>query len=260
MEVEETSLLLLRPRPPPPLFNPLARLAATSSTPMTFIASRRLALLPLLFLLLFLSSFPADTVSAATSIARPKHHVNWRTFLKQTAPNSLLRGAQLTDLTALLQISASEGGQLAYTTSEASGNEAVRYTHMMVDASMQMVAARMQEDITSLHEYTFSSIRVCGLAIPLPACCEQVHRSSSRHLPDCCCDPPLLRDTTIFHSRLTSLSSVSHCVPRPPRHPRSPSPLTPLLPILTHPLPHAPLRFSSHSVQSSRTKGRRDIR
>ena len=113
-------------------------------------------------------------------------------------------------------------------------------THMMVAALMQMVAARTQEDITSLHEYTFSSIRVCGLAIPLPACCEQVHRSSSRHLPDCCCDPPLLRDTTIFHSRLTSLSSVSHCVPRPPRHPRSPSPLTPLLPILTHPLPHAP--------------------
>ena len=97
-----------------------------SSTAMVFLASRRLALLPLLFFLLLLSSCIAGTVSAANSIARPKHHDHLRTFLKQPAPNSLLRGAQLTDLTALLQTSASEG--LAYTTLEASGNEAVR-TH-----------------------------------------------------------------------------------------------------------------------------------
>ena len=99
-----------------------------SPTPMVPLASLPSPLLPLLFLLFFLTSCPADTVHARRRApnAPPQRHVNWRTFLKRPAPHSLLRG-QLTDWTSLLQLSTSEGeGQLAYTTTEASGNEAVR--------------------------------------------------------------------------------------------------------------------------------------
>ena len=72
---------------------------------------------------------PVGTTRSRRARRSPPTRINLKAFLEEPVP-SLLRGAQLTDMSALLELSESEGSpnQLQYTYKESSGNEAVRVT------------------------------------------------------------------------------------------------------------------------------------